>query len=452
MISDDDMSPEQSSRSTALHSVLQTALGSLDVDLEEELARYRRQSPGRVQRSRQQAMAYVATLTKQSQATPTEPSAIAQSASDAPVEEQAFLPANMAHAATQDVPAATHAGSAPDGYLESSEELLRSLEELQTPIEPPAEQEPETTRSSKMLASLLTPLGVGSILLLILSSATLGYLVVNPSVMTRLTSPAEGDRPGAMNDDATAGRPDGISPDLASNEFDPLNLNRLSSIPSERNLDSLNGSSEGTTSDAGNETESEGEEMPTVSVPQAPANQPSVVTPAPAQSSSPGATSTPRATPSRNAAPQTAALPRVAPRPAPQARPAPRSNPAPSNSQPSPSRAAAPSAPAPSAPAPSSSGSSSSSNSGSSGSTAPSTPSSAAVASTPASSEDYVYVVTPYTGDNSLEEAQQAVSGAYVRNSSGGAQVQMGAFSNPQGAQDLVEELNNQGIPAQIQD
>lgn len=60
--------------------------------------------------------------------------------------------------------------------------------------------------------------------------------------------------------------------------------------------------------------------------------------------------------------------------------------------------------------------------------------------------------MTPYTGDGSLEQAQQAVSGAYVRNTPEGAQVQMGAFSSPQGAQDLVEELNNQGIPAQIRD
>lgn len=63
-----------------------------------------------------------------------------------------------------------------------------------------------------------------------------------------------------------------------------------------------------------------------------------------------------------------------------------------------------------------------------------------------------MYVVTPYTGDRSLEEARQAVSGAYVRNFPQGAQVQLGAFSNADSAQSLVQELNSQGIPAQVYD
>lgn len=61
-----------------------------------------------------------------------------------------------------------------------------------------------------------------------------------------------------------------------------------------------------------------------------------------------------------------------------------------------------------------------------------------------------MYVVTPYTGDRSLEQAQEAVSGAYVRNFPQGAQVQLGAFSTPERAQSLVQELNSQGIPAQV--
>ncbi|MGB3492167.1 MAG: SPOR domain-containing protein [Elainellaceae cyanobacterium] len=447
--------------STHLHAVLQTALGSLDIDMEEELARYRRQAPGRVQRSRQQAMAYVAALAGKSPSESPESLAIAPSQATqatqaplppapAPAEEEASLHANMTHfAAAQSAAPAPHSNPAPDGYLESSEELLRSLEDLHTPFPEPEPAAQKSDRFPGLLASLLTPLGVGSVMLLILSSATLGYLVVNPSVVTRLTSPSN-DAPGSVSDGTASGRPDGISPDLSSTEFDPLNLNRLSSIPSERDLGYLENPAEGTDGEAESDTapsselSSENGELPTVAVPSTSASQPSTVTPAPAQ---PARRAAPAPAPARTApqaAPQpAAALPRVAPAPAP-ARSTPRSNPTPSNtSQPSPrSRSAT----APAAPSPSSNNSSGSS------SATPAPSSNAATASAPASQEDYVYVVTPYTGDSSLEQAQEAVSGAYVRNSPGGAQVQMGAFSSPQGAQDLVEELNNQGIPAQIQD
>ncbi|MEH2192085.1 MAG: hypothetical protein V7K98_05390 [Nostoc sp.] len=58
----------------------------------------------------------------------------------------------------------------PDDYLESSEALLRSL----------TEEQPETKRPSNSSDSLLSPLGIGSMLLLLLASLTLGYVVFNP--------------------------------------------------------------------------------------------------------------------------------------------------------------------------------------------------------------------------------------------------------------------------------
>ncbi|MBW4614174.1 MAG: hypothetical protein KME21_13045 [Desmonostoc vinosum HA7617-LM4] len=64
----------------------------------------------------------------------------------------------------------------PDDYLESSEALLRSLTEEQV----------ETKKPSNSSDSLLSPLGIGSILLLLLSSLTLGYVVFNPKSLSQL--------------------------------------------------------------------------------------------------------------------------------------------------------------------------------------------------------------------------------------------------------------------------
>ncbi|MEH2456149.1 hypothetical protein [Nostoc sp.] len=58
----------------------------------------------------------------------------------------------------------------PDDYLESSEALLRSVKE----------EQPETKKPSNYNDSLLSPLGIGSMLLLLVASLTLGYVVFNP--------------------------------------------------------------------------------------------------------------------------------------------------------------------------------------------------------------------------------------------------------------------------------
>ncbi|MDB9372436.1 hypothetical protein [Nodularia sphaerocarpa] len=59
----------------------------------------------------------------------------------------------------------------PDDYLESSEALLRSLTDEQESTEQP----------SNSNDSLLSPLGIGSMLLLLVASLSLGYVVLNPN-------------------------------------------------------------------------------------------------------------------------------------------------------------------------------------------------------------------------------------------------------------------------------
>ncbi|MCX7594631.1 MAG: hypothetical protein N2235_12885 [Fischerella sp.] len=65
----------------------------------------------------------------------------------------------------------------PDDYLESSEALLRSI----------AEQQPQTNKRSNFGDSLFSPLGIGSMLLLLMSSLTLGYVLFNPKSLPHLS-------------------------------------------------------------------------------------------------------------------------------------------------------------------------------------------------------------------------------------------------------------------------
>ena len=62
--------------------------------------------------------------------------------------------------------------SQPDDYLESSEALLRSLTDAEQSTEEPSHSHND---------SLLSPLGLGSMLLLLVASLTLGYVVFNPN-------------------------------------------------------------------------------------------------------------------------------------------------------------------------------------------------------------------------------------------------------------------------------
>jgi len=61
----------------------------------------------------------------------------------------------------------------PEDYLESSEALLRSLTEEQPQKRKPTESD-----------SLLSPLGIGSMLLLLVASLTLGYVLFNPKSLS----------------------------------------------------------------------------------------------------------------------------------------------------------------------------------------------------------------------------------------------------------------------------
>lgn len=336
------------------------------------------------------------------------------------------------NATSQDI-TQTEFGQSPDDYLASSEELLRSI------AEEPADLRAE--RESNLMDTLLTPLGIGSMLLLLLSSVTLGYVIMHPSSLDGLVSQgsSSGENASSTSSEpvaASASIPN--SPNLAADEFVDINIGTLSTLP-------RNGSrSAGSASTTASATAS-GTAKPK------------------------GSTSSTQSSSTTNSADSIANLPPEPVLSAPAAASAPVSE-APTaidppayvpeySSDPAPQVATAVTSGAASS---SGSGSSGSSSSASSSETTSSTASSGASVSTSsvasasssgsgrAAASNYYYVVTPYNGDPSLEEARTAVPDAYVRNFSSGASVQLGAFSDPQKAEDLVQQLEQQGISAEL--
>jgi len=497
--------PSQSSPSTLLHPALQAIFENLDLRLEDELARYRRQQGLRgvapELRSNRRANALDAQAEgrslpprwNESSSSAAEPRPYLQLAPHAdrnaelhrPLPDPGYAPEPDARSewllggaiAPQTAPPTADFGadplhrppsgglypgsglaSAPDDYLESSEYLLQNLTEDERDLRA-SQQEPG------MLQSLLTPLGIGSMILLLLSSLSFGYLVMNPAGLAVIglgdapRRTADGSTPGAeagpdstlsadAGTEAGAGK-SSISPDLSAQEFPEVNLDTLSTLPSGRTA-----SLEDPSAEADSAAEApvlSSSPLPT-EAPAAPAAGPSAATLA-AQPAAPAQSANRRA--SSELAPV---------RPAPVRSASRASSPAPS--QPSISNArreSRPSAAPAAAPAPRSSVSSPASRtaepaprpSPSAEPTAPqavaTAPRQPAIAPTPAAAvSNRYYVVVDFSGDRSLEQAREVVSDAWVRNFDNGAKIQLGVFSDAASARDLAASLQQQGLPAQV--
>jgi SPOR domain len=233
-------SPTQAFSNPSLNPALQVALASMDVQLDAELARYRRESkkhpplkvptsPAQIPEGRVQiappdpAIAGNGngngTLLPDAAAPSTPPDALPSASNDAPTSTNA-LPADASTDPAQ---------TPPQDYLKSSAALLNSKDSATTSETP----EPKNN-------GMLSPLGIGSILLFLLATATLGYVAFNPSSLnylglarllgksdpqTTATVPAAPEAPPS----ATAGKLP-ASPDLSSQEFPNLTLDTLSGI------------------------------------------------------------------------------------------------------------------------------------------------------------------------------------------------------------------------------
>ncbi|MEG5001885.1 SPOR domain-containing protein [Microcoleus sp. B4-D4] len=388
-------SPNQSS-STPIQPALQAALGCLDVNLEAELTTYRRH--------RRRAEQWVSPSVRTGKQTATTEQQNTQNLRLEAVEEtQQPLSLPLSLAGVQgDAPLATtrggtklsSSGFAPQNYLESSEKLIESLDEAKTE---PAER--------SLAASLLTPLGLSSMLLFLLSCTALGYAVMHPSSvvkMTGLNRLLDRSAPGT-NQNPTASAPSNSSakelpkaPNLVSKEFVDLDLSTLSNVkPTASPIASPS---------------------PKASIPPTPPAPPAPVgaVPIPTEDGNP-----PRGAQQGLNNLSTALLP----------------SPSPSAAEPVPTLPKLPPTPtaAPQAAAPQ-----------------PAAPQPPAPAGTPRRASDgFYYVVTDYTNPKSLQQARTAVPDAYVRNFSKGVKIQMGALNDAASAERLVKELQAKGVKAQ---
>jgi hypothetical protein len=243
----------QKSSQSSLKPALAAALASLEVPIEQELARYRRTRMGIKMQNQSHLGSYFSSQTldlptyqpreeKVTESLDTEGVLLVnESAEDHPAPTNDNLDdllllsdsESATNSASSIVPTGVEEqnltppnadSSSPDDYLESSEALLRSLTDNEQPPKPP----------SNSYDSLLSPLGIGSMLLLLLASLTLGYVVLNPNspassfnlarLFSREPSPMNGENTPEVIDNTAVReqreiRPIAKSPNLAAKEF-----------------------------------------------------------------------------------------------------------------------------------------------------------------------------------------------------------------------------------------
>lgn len=401
-----------------LQPALRSTLSSLNINLDYELARYRYAKRGEAPigvpptqfRSRRKPSLDLINVPQSSPAART--GAMPPPPPPNPRLQQIESPPGMTES-TSEVAALRSAivpqsTTAQAGYMAASE----------APSQDFGFSEVAPTRASRRRANKwLTPLGLGALLLLLVSSAGLGFLLVNPTAASNLFQqtplarffPSEETEEdvtaaGEVLEEEIAGAAlaepplTPLSPDLSQREFSDLELNNLSNLPSssaslleENALQNLPaGQSEGLGGERASVASRE-----SIGTPQRVNQIPTTTTPAPQPAApvyqAPAPTSAEQAT-----------------------QPAP---PVESRAQPAPPAVSA----------------------------APSTSD-----TTSQSPQSAYYVVTDYTGDPSLDDARTVIQDAYVRNFDMGARIQLGAFSSQEGATELTETLRDQGIEAEI--
>ncbi len=463
-----DLPSQPKDGATAPSLLVQQAVSSLMLGLDDELLRYRQSRSGQVPKGpgstikfRQAARKPIKLMTVNQAAAataprtgtsslavapspPTNPQVQAILGQQAQPTTQAYIPKTTVHR-TQ----LSHGGTLttyramPEDYLESSEALLGSL---------PQDEANDLDEGSSLTRQLISPLGIGALLLLLVGSASFGYLVTSPQAVSHLTenplvqrltgnsdaSDGEVASEMAIAEDSPTPGLRGIGPDLSEQEFMALSLDRISALPG----------SQSSSRPATREVELDDMDMDTPEA--APNTTDSATSPDRQALSSQGTTSVQAeiVRPPAQANLETGATaPRASASPAP-SRQQPAATTPPARVQAAPPAASAPppqplaANPAPAAPRP----------------IAPPAPLSQAPAASPpapitqappAPSTSY-YVVTDYAGNQSLESARTVVGDAYVRSFPNGTRIQLGAFSQESSARNLVQQLQNQGIPAQV--
>jgi len=409
----------------ALHPVLRTALASLEIQLESELSRYRRDRVGRAPRPLQKqsspsldliAVSAVGGRThpqpKPGVAGSDQPLPALTASALSPVFADQLKPSELGtdlaiavkpldsdltvnpgdHAALDSVVSDSHLANLAaglDDYLESSEELLRSLT---------AETEAVQVERG-FIDSLLTPLGVGSMLLLLVSSAMFGYVVMNPPNLGQLFAARDNSSPvpdsGAIAPNVPQTMLSSPQPNLAAKEFGDLNLDTLGTVQVKPGKIAPAASPSAKATNLATKIGATGvfgigTTAPAVAAPSAPL---------PTRSSA-AETATPTQQPVRVAEPVVTHR-SISTRTSVQ-------TPAPPTSR------------------------------------------SASSAAQAAAGYDYK-LVTHYDGDRTLDAVRKVVPDAYVRNFPDGARIQLGAYGNAAEAEARVQQLRNQGIDVEVQ-
>ena len=199
----------KSPQTPGLNPTLTTALASLEIQLDQELTRYRRTRKNTKSQTARSVESYTnyqtTTLSKEIQLPAVPPVAIPsensfltnetetinfpQEFANSDIEEtptspnlekstSSIVPTKIPSPDNQTLLTSNDPPQQPNDYLESSEALLRSL----TAVAP----QNQTPNSPKSRDSVLSPLGIGSMLLLLLASLTLGYVVFNPKNLPKL--------------------------------------------------------------------------------------------------------------------------------------------------------------------------------------------------------------------------------------------------------------------------
>ena len=418
----------QSALLEGLQPALRSTLSSLNINLDYELARYRyakrgETPPGTTAPNFQPRRRSLNLINVPQATQPSPPNPVTRAAGTPPPPppnprlQQVASPPGMAKSPSEVAALRSaivqQAARSPETYLASSAALLQNFDA--PPSSPRHEPSPEQA-SRRWTESVMTPLGLGALMLLLVASAGFGFVLVNPSAASHLFQntplarffPSEEEEAAAIADaeadedvEATTDFDEppltALSPDLSQREFNSLDLNDLSTLPS--NSASLSAEDD----------------------PLANTDPAAATTNRDRLTSDPAAVAgaTPRNLPQRvNQIP-------IRTTPAPQ--PA-----APTYVEPAPAPAAPPTYPAPPA------------------AETPTQPGPPAISEGSREPVSSYYVVTDYTGDPSLDAARSAVGEAYVRNFDVGARIQMGAFNTPEGAEALAEELRNQGIETEI--
>lgn len=393
----DLVNSKTSSNNQLLKPALIAALANLDIKLEEELPRYRRDrrkelaQRGRVitpAQGQQPDLIYISASggrTNPSQPTelPPPPVSLETKTVSEPIPEnilpaapkQPQLPTGLTVAnQTQTIAGQDNPG---EKYLESSEQLIKTLGE-----DDPKQPQRNTSES------LLSPLGIGSMLLFLMASITFGYVISKPANLAYLA----GNRPTNKPNPSPAATPTTApvatvaplptTPNLAAREFVEVDLDTLSNL------------SPKTTPPPAPKPAAQNTPVP-VTIPNVPLGS---ITPA---------ASTPAPSNSLNKLSEALLPPAKQPKPATTTTPAATRTPLPS-------------------------------------------PTVAATPKPSSNSDDYYYVVTDYTGPASLDKALEVVGDAYTREFPSGTLIQLGAFNDVETAKVVVSELQRQGVSAKV--